>query len=59
MSCYPMNEDKKPVFNMFSCVTEPVNQNEICQIYFIGKGETGFLVWLSRSTKMKFVKFIL
>ena len=57
MSCYLMNKDKKPVYR-FSCVTEPVNQNEICQIYFISKGETGSLVWLSRSTKMKFVKFI-
>lgn len=38
-----MNEDKKPVFNRFSCVTEPVNQNEICQIYFISKGETVFM----------------
>ena len=55
-----MNENKKPVYR-FSCVTEPVNQNEIFQIYFVSKGETGSLVWLgvSRSTKMKFVKFML
>ena len=29
-----MNEDKKPVFNRFSCVTEPVNQNEILSNLF-------------------------
>ena len=46
MSCYSMNKDKKASLNRFSCVTghEPVNQNEICQIYFISKGETGSLV---------------